>query len=227
LYNLVIPTLITGAVCLLWLFACQTLSAQKIHIGTGFVYICCWGLYYKDDIYAKYAVAMVPAGVVLQFSLIGLGLIKDEKAVKSMSRSGAPHELLYGPVTYGIVIVLSTIIYWVDSPIGITATSVLCCGDGFAGLVGEAIGKHRLPYNKHKSMNGTMAFFAASFVGSIVYLMIIQSYGYLAQLSILAFIPSLLLVCIVCTLVESLPIDNWDNVTVFLSCVVALKALGW
>jgi phytol kinase len=52
------------------------------------------------------------------------GILKDEETVRSMSRTGNRKELLYGPLFYGIIFVLSASIYWGDSPLGITALMV-------------------------------------------------------------------------------------------------------
>lgn len=46
---------------------------------------------------------------------------------------GRPSELLYGPLQYGWIFVISACYYWGDSPLGITSLMLLCAGDGFAG----------------------------------------------------------------------------------------------
>ncbi|EGG14695.1 hypothetical protein DFA_10953 [Cavenderia fasciculata] len=230
----IIPTAKVGLLCLSWLLFTQFLSSNKVvsparcrklvHIGTGIIYVMSWGLYPINDPSSRLYCSIIPALVTFQFTLVGMGLLKDKKVVDSMSRSGNPRELLFGPATYGIIFVLSTIIYWANSPVGITALSLLCFGDGFAGLIGSEFGRARIPYNRSKTIVGSVSFVIFSVVGSLMLLTIIQSYGYLIHFSLYAFIPSLIVVSIIGAIVESLPIEDWDNITVFMCCVLVL---GW
>ena len=42
--------------------------------------------------------------------------MKDDAAVQAMTRRGNPREILRGPLFYGIMFVVLTIVYWKDSP---------------------------------------------------------------------------------------------------------------
>ncbi|MCI0556358.1 MAG: phosphatidate cytidylyltransferase, partial [Anaerolineae bacterium] len=101
------------------------LSRKLIHIGTGPIFVLCW-LMFIDIYYSRWLAALVPLVITLQFALVGLGIIKDEAAVKAMSRTGDPGEILRGPLFYGIVFVAMTLIYWKDSLIGIPALMIMC-----------------------------------------------------------------------------------------------------
>eukprot|EP01133_Synstelium_polycarpum_P006250 gene6250-7247_t len=226
--NLFLPTVLSGVLCVGWLQLTRFVSSSKlltpsqtrkvVHIGTGLIYVCSWGLYPVHSLYARFYAAVIPSLICLQFSLVGLGILKDAKTVDSMSRSGNPRELLFGPATYGVIFVVSTIVFWGHSCIGITAISLLCFGDGFAGLVGQEM-KHtaRLPWNKNKTYAGCIAFVVASFFGTITMLTIVKSYGFLMTFSIIRYLPSLLWATMIAAVVESLPIEDWDNITVFMS----------
>lgn len=48
--------------------------------------------------------------------------------------------------------------------------SILAVGDGLATLVGSQVGGMKLPWNKHKTASGTLAFFAGSFIASVWFL---------------------------------------------------------
>jgi phytol kinase len=107
----------------------------------------------------------------LSFVLLGLGILKDEETVKSMSRTGNPRELLRGILLYGIVILYCTIVYWTDSPVGITTMLILCIGDGFAGLIGtwlqRSVAKSvfgPLPWNRSKTAIGVISFIVLSII---------------------------------------------------------------
>jgi phytol kinase len=117
---------ITFAAALLWLrlldglarrqIISQHLSRKLIHIGTGPIFVLCW-LLYSGEPQSRWLAALVPAAITLQFALIGLGALKDQDTVRAMSRSGDRRELLYGPLQYGVIFVLMTLIFWLDSPI--------------------------------------------------------------------------------------------------------------
>ena len=70
---------------------------------------------------------------------------------------GCRRELLRGPLYYGIVLLTATIVYWRNSPIGVTAVAVMASGDGFADLVGRRYGSAKLPHNPRKSWAGSLA----------------------------------------------------------------------
>ena len=96
------------------------LSRKFIHIGTGPIFVLCW-LMFPDVPSARYLATLVPLLITGQFVLVGTGILKDDAAVQAMTRTGNPREILRGPLFYGIMFVLLTVIYWKDSPIGITA----------------------------------------------------------------------------------------------------------
>jgi len=103
-------------------------SRKIIHIGTGPIFVLCW-LLFNFSKFAPFIAAVVPLGITLQFALVGSGVIKDPSAVEAMSRSGDRKEILKGPLFYGLVFVLLTIIFWRNSAVGIVALMILCGGD--------------------------------------------------------------------------------------------------
>ena len=96
------------------------LSRKLIHIGTGPIFVLCW-LMFPDQTISRYLAALVPLLITAQFALVGTGIIKDPAAVKALSRTGDRREILRGPLFYGIMFVVLTVVYWKDSPIGIAA----------------------------------------------------------------------------------------------------------
>ena len=88
---------------------------------------------------------IVPLAITIQFILVGLGVMRDEDAVKAMSRSGDPGEILRGPVYYGVVFVILTVLFWLDHPAGVIALSLLCAGDGVRGDLGRKYGRNACP----------------------------------------------------------------------------------
>src|SRR3989304_10214221 len=137
------------------------LSRKIIHVGTGPIFVLCW-LMYPDPggQISRWLAALVPLLITAQFALVGTGIIKDEAAVKAMSRTGDRRELLRGPLFYGMMFVFLTLIYWKDSLIGIPALMMMCGGDGIADIVGRRINSPKLSWSPAKSGAGSFGVFA-------------------------------------------------------------------
>lgn len=194
-------------------------SRKIIHIGTGPIFVFCWLLFPEAFVYSRWLAALVPFLITLQFALVGLGIIKDEAAVQAMSRSGDRHEILRGPLFYGIMFVTLTLVYWRQSPIGMTALMMMCGGDGIADLVGRWVKSPRLPWSRQKSVAGSLAVLVGGFLLATV---VLVSYLWLGALpgSINDYLLPLALIALGSMLVESLPFRDVDNITVTLTAVL-------
>ena len=197
------------------------LSRKLIHIGTGPIFVLCW-LLFPGEWYDRYLAALIPGLITVQFALIGLGILKDEASVKAMSRSGDPREILRGPLYYGIMFVLLTLVFWKDSPVGMVALMMMCGGDGVADLVGRRIRSTRLPWSAEKSVAGSLSVLVGGFGLSLAILAVYVSLGvFAAPLS--AYLLPIGLIALVSMAVESLPHKDVDNITMTLSAAL----LGW
>jgi len=194
------------------------LSRKIIHIGTGPIFVLCWLLFHEAPS-ARYLAALVPGLITVQFILVGLGFVKDEAAVQAMSRTGNPREILRGPLLYGIVFVVLTIVYWKDSPIGMTALMLMCGGDGLADILGRKYGRKKLPWAPEKSWMGSLGMFLGGWSLAVGIL-----WGYLLPGffpgSLSDYLPALTLIALAGTAVESLPLKDIDNITVTLAAVL-------
>ena len=194
------------------------LSRKIIHIGTGPIFVLCW-LIFPDIWYSRWLATLVPLLITAQFALVGLGVMKDEASVKAMSRTGDRREILRGPLFYGIVFVVMTLVYWKDSPIGMVALMLMCGGDGLADILGRGLRSPKLPWNKDKSWAGSLGMFiggwalAAFILGMFVLAGIFPDpfAGYLIPITLIALTGML---------VESLPLKDVDNITVTLAAVL-------
>jgi phytol kinase len=200
------------------------LSRKLIHILTGPFFVLCWLLFPAPDLwYYRWLAALVPLLFTVQFALIGLGVVKDEASVKAMSRNGDRREILRGPLFYGIIFVVMTLVFWKESPIGIIALMLMCGGDGLADITGRAIKSSKLPWNREKSVAGSLGML----LGGWVLTMLILGIYFLAKVSgfgpIGVYLLSVTIIALVATLVESLPLKDVDNITVTLAAV----ALGY
>jgi phytol kinase len=186
-------------------------SRKLIHIGTGPIFVLCW-LMYPDVEIARWLAALVPLLITVQFALVGTGILKDEAAVKAMSRTGDRREILRGPLFYGIIFVAITLIYWKDSLIGIPALMMMCGGDGIADIVGRRIRSARLPWSPEKSVAGLLSVFAGGWMMTVL---VFAIYVWIGAFSgpMTRFLLPVTWIALGATAVESLPFKDIDNIT--------------
>lgn len=195
------------------------LSRKLIHILTGPFFVLCWLLFPDDVWYSRYLAALVPLLFTVQFALIGLGVIQDEASVKAMARTGDRREILRGPLFYGIVFVVMTVLYWKTSPIGITALMLMCGGDGLADVLGRGVKSPPLPWNKGKTWFGSLGMFLGGWALSALILAVFTAAGVFSGPFSVYVLPITLL-ALGGTLVESLPLSDVDNITITLTAVL-------
>lgn len=220
--NDLVALIVTFILCLIWLrlndflahrgWISGPLSRKIIHIGTGPIFVLAW-LFFPDTAWSRYLAALVPLAITLQFALVGLGIWRDPAAVSAMSRTGDRREILRGPLYYGIVFVLVTIIFWKSSPIGIIALMLLCGGDGLADVIGKRLGTVRLPWSRAKSWAGTLAMFLGGWLLSLLILAIYLSLG-IFKGTLSGYLVPVTLIALAATAIESLPLKDLDNLTV-------------
>ena len=187
------------------------LSRKLIHIGTGPIFVLCW-LLFPDAPSARYLAALIPLLITVQFALVGTGIIKDEGAVQAMTRTGSAKEILRGPLYYGIAFVVLTVLYWKDSPIGITALMMMCGGDGIADIVGRRIKSPKLFWSPEKSVAGSFSVFAGGALLTALILSIYVSRGIFAAPFTMYLLP-ITWIALGAMLGESLPFKDIDNIT--------------
>ncbi len=228
LNNDLIALIITFAFALFWLrfndyavhkgWVSSRLSRKVIHIGTGPIFVLSW-LFFPNTSTSRFIASLVPLGITLQFFLVGIGAVRDESAVQAMSRSGNPSEILRGPLFYGLIFVFCTILFWYDSPIGIVALMLMCGGDGLAEIFGRKFGRSHIPWNSRKTWSGSLGMFLGGFILSALMLLIYVGVGVFST-PVWDLLPELLLISIAATLVETLPLQDIDNITVTLTAVI-------
>ncbi len=191
------------------------LSRKIIHIGTGPLFVLCWFLF-NDAPEARWLAALVPFAVTAQFALIGLGVIKDDASVQAMSRTGDPKEILRGPLYYGIMFVVLTVVYWRDTPIGIIALMMMCGGDGIADIVGRRIASPKLPWSGEKSVAGMLSVFLGGWLMAGIIIFIYVMAGVFPS-PFSNYILPITLIALAGAAVESLHFRDIDNVTMTLA----------
>lgn len=208
--------LIEYAVQKAWLTS--TISRKLIHIGTGPLFVLCW-LLFPNTPSSRYYAAVIPLLITLHFFLVGIGVEKDQNAVRAMSRTGTRQEILFGPLFYGIIFVTITILFWYDIPTGIIALMILSGGDGLADVFGRRFGETALPWSQQKTWMGMVGMFLGAWVLSIG-MMAIYTALHIFNVPLNTLVLPITLITLLATLVESLPINNLDNITVTISAVL-------
>jgi phytol kinase len=228
LNNNLLALIATFAAALLWLrlndylahrgWISSHLSRKLIHIGTGPLFVLCW-LLFTPTVASRFLAALVPLSITLQFALVGLGIIKDQAAVEAMSRSGDRREILRGPLYYGVVFVVLTIIFWLDSPIGIVALMMVCGGDGLAEILGRRWGQKKIFKHANKSWVGSGGFFLGGWLLAVIIMWLYIAAG-IFQISFGSLLLPLTLIALASTLVEAVSPMDLDNITVPLVAVI-------
>uniref|UniRef100_A0A804NY35 Uncharacterized protein n=1 Tax=Zea mays TaxID=4577 RepID=A0A804NY35_MAIZE len=147
----------------------QKLCRKLVHITVGLVFFLMWPLFSSDDVFAPSLAPLIIIINIMKVTVIGLGFVKAEGVVNSMTRHGDRRELLKGPLYYACAITLTTIVFWRTSPISIAVICNLCAGDGVADIAGRRFGHVKLPHNPEKSYAGSIAMFLAGFIASVLY----------------------------------------------------------
>lgn len=196
---------------------------KLLHIFTGPIFILSWALFGDSRVDSFWAAA-VPLAMTAKFFLVGTGYIDDPDTVNSGCRSGDRRELLRGPLLYGLVFIASTILYWKRTR-GVISLFALCFGDGFAEIFGRLFGSNnRLPWCSEKSLAGSCGFVMLSYCCTRFFLAIFAERVLLHSENSLNDSSGscrLLFVSVICACVESLPLTDIDNATIFLAGIAA------
>ena len=222
LHNNLVAAIITFLLAIIWIrfigylankqLLSSSVSRKIIHIGTGPLFVLCW-LLFDQNPSGRYLAVIAPAFNAVLFGLTGLGIIKDPSSVNSMARSGDKKELLRGPFLYGIAFVVITILFWKDVEIGIIALMILCGGDGMADLIGKRFGSKTIPWSARKTWIGSLGMLVCGFLLAVSMIWIFTAAGVFHPIWGKT-ISNIFILSIVATLIESLTLNDLDNITV-------------
>ena len=210
------------------------LSRKLMHLITGPCYCSLWLLFPSEDgsgaaRLSRYLVSLIPLCSSLYFLLVGLGWLSDAGLVAAVSRSGRRAELSRGPFWYGLLHWLACWYYWTDCAVGVQLLCILCVGDGAADVVGRWAtqrGINRpLPWNGSKTVLGSASMLIGSVLSCAALLCLYVACGRLQTESSAELAWSTALLAIVTTAVESLPLVDVDNLTVFVAGALTSHAL--
>lgn len=75
--------------------------------------------------------------------------------------------------------------------VALGASLVLILGDGLAAVIGSTLGRKKWPWCQDKTIEGSLAFLLASFLGVLIFLCLAMPHGTMWQKTIISFFPSL------------------------------------
>ncbi|MDR0503374.1 MAG: phosphatidate cytidylyltransferase [Treponema sp.] len=126
--------------------------------------------------------------------LYGVNVPVISSLTNMASRSRDMGRFVIGPVTLGLGALLALLLY--PSPVAAIAIYALAFGDGFASLVGKVFGRYRPAFLCGKSVEGSLACFAA---------VLISAYMVCGSIRIA------LAAAFTAMIIEALPLEDYDN----------------
>jgi dolichol kinase len=143
---------------------------------------------------------------ILRLAGVNVPLISSLTNMASRSRDMG--HFVMGPVTLGLGALLALLFY--PSPAASIAIYALAFGDGFASLAGKCFGKRRPAFLFGKSLEGSLACFAA---------VLISAYGVSRNIQVA------LLAAVTATAVEALPLEDFDNLALPVTVGMAVQVV--
>ncbi len=140
------------------------------------------GKYFKDMV----ASLDIPEPEKLKMLKNGEFLRKFEEDVifgfvKDVRRKNEREPLL---ATFFILLSAFLTIVLLGAPFAIFGLLAISFGDAAATLVGKLTGKHKIPYNREKSVEGWIGFFTATTLSILIFLMLMPEYAVFNLLAI-------------------------------------------
>lgn len=151
--------------------------------------------------FGTYTVALLLFLTVLAYAATELARIerKNVPLVSSITLNAATpserYQFTTTPMFLALGIMLSLVLF--PTPLNYASIAVVSLGDSAASIFGKIFGKTPIPFNKGKSLEGSLAGFAFAFLGAAFFLQPMQA----------------VIGAIVGTLVETLPLPINDNIS--------------
>jgi uncharacterized protein (TIGR00297 family) len=191
------------------------LARKALHIGTALFALLLPSL--------SWGAALAAAGVACLFNIFVLPRV----APYFLRKEEGERRFSVGITLYPLVVFALLLLFRGNLPVAAAGWGYLAFGDGFATLVGMAMGGPRLPWNARKTLSGLVGYVVFGFLGASFL------FGFLSSR-----VPSLSeLICLFAgavagAAVESLPSELDDNVlpplvgAAVLACLLFTRA-GW
>ncbi len=188
----------------------QDISRKIVHIAAG-SWVIFWPLYYGGHWSYTFNIAVALLWTIL-FLVKGFTATPEDTAVKTMTRTGNPKELLKGPLFFTLVMDVLGVFFFMKYSAVVTM-AILGWGDGLAPVFGKYYGKrkYRLLGNE-KSVEGSLGMFIFGIIGSLILVSIINPIG--GPAGLIAMISDIVLIAFIATIVEALSPADIDNLLI-------------
>jgi len=185
-------------------------ARQWVHVGSGLFALL------LRVLTAWQAAAL--AATALTFNLIVLPRIGGRRLYRPVDEArGFP----LGILLYPLSVLLLILVFPSRLDIVAAAWGILAFGDGFATLVGQRIGRRQVPWNREKTIAGTMAFAVFGGIGAVALALWTRS-AVTPPPSLAFVIIAPLIAAVTAALVETLPVRLDDNISVPMAAAAAL-----
>lgn len=211
-------------------------TRKVIHTFAAPLWVLTWILF-SGTFLSRWLAIIVPLLFVLLFLGIGLGKIKNEDFVRSMSRSGDPRELLGGTLYYAFfMLVIGLLWFYVPAdaslanatPLALIVFGCLAGGDGLADVIGRKYGGEKKfgIGGAEKTIAGTIGMFIGSFLFSTI-LVFLFSLEAGSIFSVTDLLLPIIVVSLVATIVEAITPKGLDNLTITVVAIIMILLLPY
>lgn len=186
----------------------RDLLRENIHIS-GFLVALVTMLLTLDHFWVSFVIFMVTlAYIISEFSrMLGVNIPLVSTITWNAALQPEIHEFVTAPIFFAFGIMLSLLLF--PPTIGYAAIAVFTFGDGFATIFGKTLGRHVIPYNKGKKIEGTIFGFIFALLGALFFVNPLKA----------------LLGAAIAMIVETLPTPFNDNMTIPLAAGLAMLFL--
>ncbi len=196
----------------------QDVSRKIVHVAAG-SWVIFWPLFCAKDLSYVLNIAVAVLWTIL-FIVKGLTASSEDYAVKTMTRSGDPKELLRGPLFFTLVMEVLGVFFFMNYAAVVTM-AILGWGDGLAPLIGKYYGRRKYKLlGREKTIEGSLGMFLFGFLGSLILVFVVQPIG--MPQSIESLILSILIACLIGTIVEAISPADIDNILIPIATMIYL-----
>lgn len=152
------------------------LERKSIHIISGILYI---PLIYISGSFALEILILLALLYVFAILLLLILRKMHHQAVCEMTERWSRRHENYIPLKPTLLLHIGITISLLLFPVSVVYASIAitALGDGVATISGKEIGKHKLPYSKRKSVEGTIAGTLAAFSGAVFFVSLLQAFA--------------------------------------------------
>lgn len=186
----------------------RDLLRENIHIS-GFLVALFTMLLTLDRFWVSFVIFMVTLTYVISelFRMRGINTPIVSTITWNAAIQPEIHEFVTAPIFFAFGIMLSLLLF--PPAIGYASIAVFTFGDGFATIFGKTIGRHVIPYNKGKKIEGTILGFIFACLGALFFMSPLKA----------------LVGAATAMIVETLPTPVNDNLTIPLTAGLAVLFL--